>query len=186
MFALPTTTTPSPAEPEKPKLLAARWVHIAAGLGLLGLCVLLAVAALRMPFVEISTSAKSYGISGAEQSKNLHLILAVTGLIGAVLALIYALTAASFRATFFVVGGVATGFTALIMLGAWQTVQRGTVANPVIYAEIQRVEAVMQIGSGLWACLGAGLGILALAVVVLRAGRAAEPAPEQTPRKRSF
>lgn len=186
MFALPQTTTPSPAEPEKPKLLAARWVRLAVGLGLAGLCGLLAVAALRMPFVEISTSAGSYTIGGAEQSKNLHLILAVTGFIGAVLALVYALSSASFRATFFVVGGVATGFTALIMLGAWQTVQRSTVANPVIYAEIQRLETVMQIGSGLWACLVAGLGILALAVVVLLAGRAAEPPVEDTPRKRAF
>lgn len=186
MSALPKMSTPSPAEPEKPKLLAARWVRIAVGLGLLGLCLLLAVAALRMPFVLISTSAKSYAVGGAEQSEKLHLILAVTGIIGAVLSLVYTLTSASFRATFFVVGGVATGFSALIMLGAWQTVQRGTVANPVIYHEIQKLETVMQIGSGLWASLVSGLAILGLAVVVLLAGRAAEPAPEEAPRKRSF
>ena len=139
------STEPTPAEPQGPSFLAQRWVRIAAGLALFGLSILLAVAALRMPFVVIRTSAKLYAIGGAQQSDNLHLILAVTGIIGAVLALIYAEGAASFRASFFVVGGVATGFTALLLVGAWQTVQRGTVADPIIYGEIKKLDAVMQI-----------------------------------------
>jgi hypothetical protein len=181
------TSSVAASEPQAPPLLAERWVRIAAGLGLVGLCILLAVAALRLPFVVIRTSANVYAIGGAQQSENLHLVLGATGIIGAVLALIYALSAASFRAYFFVVGGVATGFTALLMVGAWQTVQRGTVADPFIYAEIKKIEAVMQIGSGLWACLAAGLGILLLAVIVLLASRATEPA-EEAPvlRKRLF
>lgn len=187
MSALAKTPTNIPSDPQAPQLLAQRWVRIAAGLGLLGLSVVLAVAALRLPFVVIRTSANVYAIGGAEQSENLHLILAATGIIGAVLALIYAVSSASFRASFFVVGGVATGFTALIMIGAWQTVQRSTVADPVIYAEIKEIEAVMQIGSGLWACLVAGLLILLLAVIVLLASRAAEPAEDPpVERKRLF
>jgi len=170
------TSAPSPSEPPAPSLLAQRWVRISAGLGLLGLCVMLTVAALRMPFVVIRTSSNVYAIGGAAQTENLHLILAATGIIGAVLALVYAVSWATFRASFFVVGGVTTGFSALLMVGAWQTVQRSTVNNPFIYAEIKEIEAVMQIGSGLWTCLVAGLAILLLAVVVLLASRAAEPA----------
>lgn len=187
MSALVKTTEPTTTEPQGTPFLAQRWVRIAAGLSLLGLSIVLVVAALRMPFVVIRTSANVYAIGGSQQSENLHLILAVTGIIGAVLALIYAVSSATFRASFFVVGGVTTGFTALLLAGAWQTVQRGTVADPIIYGEIKKLETVMQIGSGLWACLVAGLAILALAVVVLLNSRATEPA-EQTllPAKRQY
>lgn len=187
MSALVQTPDPTPSESQALPLLAQRWVRLAAGLGLVGLNVVLAVAALRLPFVVIRTSANVYAIGGAAQSENLHLILGATGIIGAVLALIYAVSSVSFRASFFVVGGVATGFTALLLAGAWQTVVRGTVADPFIYGEIKKVETVMQIGSGLWACLVAGLSILLLAVIVLLASRAAELA-EPTPvgRKRQF
>jgi len=165
-------------EPQASPLLAQRWVRLAVGLGLVGLNIVLAVAALTLPFVVIRTSAETYAIGGAAQTENLHLILGATGIIGAVLALVYAASSVSFRASFFVVGGVATGFSALVLAGAWQTVQRGTVADPIIYSEIRKVEVVMQIGSGLWACLAAGLSILLLAVIVLLASRAAEPSEE--------
>jgi hypothetical protein len=182
-----TTSTPTSPEPTASSLLTGRWVRIAAGLGLVGLCVTLTVAALRLPFVVIRTSTNVYAIGGAAQTENLHLILAATGIIGAVLALVYAVSTATFRASFFVVGGVTTGFSAMLMVGAWQTVQRSTVSDPLVYAEINKVEAVMQIGSGLWACLVAGLSILLLAVVVLLASRAAEPTEEPTlGRKRQF
>lgn len=181
MSALVKTSNDTPVETEENPLFAQRWVRIAAGLGLFGLCVLLAVAALRMPFVVISSAANSYDIGGSAQSENLHLVLAVTGIIGAVLAVVYAATTTTFKATFFVLGGVATGFAALLMLGAWQTVQRGTVGDPLLYAEIKKLEVVMQIGSGLWASLIAGLGILGLAVVVLLNARASAPAEATAP-----
>jgi len=187
MSTLSKSSEPAPSEPQGPSFLAERWVRVAAGLGLLGVCILLAVAALQMPFVVIRTSAKVYAIGGSAQSENLHLILAATGIIGAVLALVYAVSAASLRASFFVVGGVATGFTTLLLVGAWQTVQRGTVADPFIYSELKQLETVMQIGSGLWACLVAGLSILLLAVIVLLASRASEPVSQSPlPSKRLY
>ncbi len=188
MSTLAKTSAPSPSEPAAPPLLAARWVRVAVGLSLLGLSIVLAAAALRMPFLVISTAAKTHTVGGAAQSENLHLILAATGIIGAVLALIYAVSTVGLKATFFVVGGIATGFSAMLMFGAWQHVKRGTVSDPIIYSEIKQVEAVMQIGSGLWACLVAGLGILLLSVLVLLAGRAAATAEEPPPpaRKRVF
>jgi hypothetical protein len=187
MSALAKISSDAPAAAPTPSVLTQRWVRIAVGLGLLGLSLLLAVATLSMPFVVIRTSQSVFYIGGSEQSGNLHLVLGATGIVGAVLALIYALGSADFRASFFVVGGVATGFSALLLGGAWQTVQRGTVADPGIYSQIKQLETVMQIGSGLWASLVAGLGILALAVVVLLASRAAEP-PVTPPasRRRQF
>ncbi|MFH2009977.1 MAG: hypothetical protein ABI333_25500 [bacterium] len=163
-------------------VLQQRWVRVSAGLSLLGMSVLMAVAALRMPFVEIHTAKASFGIDGSVHSGNLNLVLVATGTIGALLGLYYAVSSARLRATFFVVGGVGAGFTGLLMIGAYQTIQRGAVSDPAIYARIKLVPATIQIGTGLWTSLVAAVCILGIAVVVLRSG--APPKTAEEPKKR--
>ena len=149
---------------------------------LVGVVVLMAVAALKMPFVEIHTAKASFAIGGAMHSGNLNLVLVATGIIGALLGLSYAVSSMRLRASFFVVGGVGAGFTGLLMISAYQTIQRGTVADPAIYARIKQVPATIQIGTGLWACLVAAVCILGLAAVVFRSG--APPKATEEPKKR--
>ena len=82
-------------------------------------------------------------------------------------------------------GGVGAGFTGLLFIGAYQTVQRGAIHDPVIYAQVRQTETVIQIGGGLWACLAAALGILVLAAVVLLGNRVpADDDDTVLPRKR--
>jgi len=170
--------------PEQVPLLQQRWVRVSTGLSLLGMCVLMAVAALKMPFVEIHTAKAAFAIGGAVHSGNLNLVLVATGIVGAFLGLYYAVSSARLRATFFVVGGVGAGFTGLLMIGAYQTISRGAVSDPAIYARIRQVPATIQIGTGLWASLVAAVGILLLAVVVLRAGVPAKVVEKPKKRRR--
>ena len=178
------SSAPSASEADAP-LLKRRWVRVGAGIGLAGLCTMLAVAAMTMPFLEITSGSTVHAVGGGQQSGNLHLVLMATGVIGSALGLYYAASQAALRASFFVVGGVGAGFSGLILIGALQAIGSGTISDPKIYAAVKHAPVEMQVGTGLWTSLAAAAGILLLAVIVLRAG-APLPQEEETPNKRRF
>lgn len=151
-----------------------RPLRLALGLALLGLSVALLLAPLKLPFLRISTGSESFVISAALQSDNLHLVLVSTGAVGALLALIYLLSGLGLRYAFFVVGGVGAAFAALLLLGAYQELQAGRIADPEIYRRVRYAAVELEIGSGLWTCLAVSVAIVLLGIPVFRASAPAQ------------
>jgi hypothetical protein len=167
----------SPEKKDPPPLLARRWVRVATGLSLLGLCSALALGAWALPYVEILAGDRHLAVYGAAQTDNLHLVLVATGALGVLASLWYAGSSAPLRYTFLVLGAIALLFTGLIWLGAYHTVDQGLIADPEMYRKVRRGPVDFAVGSALWLSLIAGLGILALGVITWRAGAHA-PSPE--------
>lgn len=174
-----------PETPPSPPLLARRWIRIALGLALFGCSALLALGSYFLPYVVITAGARTFPVTGPMQTANLHLVLVATGAIGAGYALAYALGRRPLRLVFFGVGGIALGVAGFLLLDASHEVQAGWIRDPTLYALLQRSGGAMRLGGALWAALAAALSILGLAVVVLRAARAATP-PPAAPRRTRF
>jgi len=172
-----------PPASEATPLLSCRWVRIAAGLALVVLCAAVAVAAWALPFVEIRAGTRRFALDGPTQTANLHLVLVATGVLGALLGLYYAVSRATLRYAFFVVGSIAAVFTGLLWLGSYHVVRYAEIVDPRIYAAVKSQDVVMAVGSALWVSGVATVGILALAVLVWRIGAHA-PAPPAPPTRR--
>lgn len=171
-----------PPSPAIAPWTARRWVRVALGLVLLGLCSTLALSSAFLPYLTIQSGERVFAVGGAEQTANLHLVLVTTGTLGALTALSYALSRRPMPIAFFAIGGIALGTGAFLCLDTYHHVSQGWIRDPAIYAAIARTGATLRLGSALTVAMASALGILLGAVLVLLLGRAAPAAPN-TPRR---